>query len=174
MYKTIKLILSIMIAASLLLTNAKLSMAENVPDTIQIKSLSNLFGPVAFDHSMHIDIAGGCAVCHHRGPGTPAKGQKCAQCHPDGAKEQPRACQACHPANPFSTASLKEQADSRRHHRDILGLKGAYHQACMGCHKEMSGPIGCQDCHQPTAAGDAFYHSGKFAPQAADGTAKSH
>ena len=174
MSKKIKQILPILMTVFMFFVNANFSRAADVPDTIQIKSLSNLFSPVAFDHSMHIGIADGCAFCHHRGPGELAKGQNCDQCHPNGAKEQPRSCKSCHPANPFSKVALKEQADTLRHHRDILGLKGAYHQACMGCHKEMGGPTGCQDCHQATTTGEAFYHSGKYAPQAANDAGESH
>jgi hypothetical protein len=29
----------------------------------------------------------------------------------------------------------------------------------MGCHEEMDGPTGCQDCHARTEAGDEFYHA---------------
>ncbi len=141
--------------------------AQEVPDTIQIDSLSHLYNGVNFNHAMHIDIAGGCAVCHHRGPGALAKNEKCGQCHPNAEQEQVKACRACHPADPFSAATLRERdSQGSRHHSDILGLKGAYHQGCTGCHAEMGGPTGCQGCHSRTEVGDAFYHAGKYAPKA--------
>jgi hypothetical protein len=46
-------------------------------------------------------------------------------------------CSACH-QEPF-----------QKDHPERLGLKAAYHQQCMGCHKEMDkGPIDCAGCHR--------------------------
>ena len=39
------------------------------------------------------------------------------------------------------------------------------HRNCIDCHEKMKGPTGCQDCHQRTKEGDAFYNSGAFAPK---------
>jgi hypothetical protein len=83
-----------------------------------------LFIGVAFPHAQHTEIAGNCATCHHHSPkgATPA----CGECH--------EAITVFH-YNPTS----KEPN---------IGLKGAYHGQCMGCHKKMGGPLGCTDCHE--------------------------
>jgi hypothetical protein len=44
----------------------------------------------------------------------------------------------------------------------------------MGCHKEMGGPVGCEDCHARTDAGDAFFHSGSYAPSSAPADGSGH
>ena len=176
MYTTCKwLVGGIVTAAALLMFMPVLQgQAANVPGTVHIDSLSQLYRGVVFDHAMHVDLADGCAVCHHRGPGALAAGQKCDQCHPNADKEQPKACRACHPAAPFSAASLREQDLKAGQHRDVLGLKGAYHLACMGCHAQTGGPTGCRDCHQMTGSGKAFYHEDKNAPQARAAAEQSH
>jgi hypothetical protein len=82
-------------------------------------------------------------------------------------------CQSCHEADPFTAAQLERKADDRyQYHIDKPGLKAAYHLSCLGCHEESGGPTGCEDCHGKSAAGDAFYHSGAFAPKAS--AARSH
>lgn len=95
------------------------------PDMIIIGSLAKVYGPVEFSHSQHAEIAGDCAKCHHHSPkgNTP----RCGRCH---------------------EAITVYRYDPKRKGPD-LGLKGAYHGQCMGCHREMeSGPLGCTDCHQ--------------------------
>jgi hypothetical protein len=148
---------------------------KDMPASIQIDSLSRLYGPVAFDHAMHADMAGGCAVCHHRGPGELAQNERCNTCHPNAATQSVEACQGCHSPTPFAAADIRRRdSEIHRHHRDVLGLKGAYHLGCMGCHQKMGGPTGCQDCHSLTDAGKAFYNEGKYAPQAATAEKKHH
>lgn len=158
---------TIALAASLLVPVPR-GLAEDAPASVHIDSLSHLYAGVDFDHAAHVELAGGCALCHHRGPGALAQGQRCRQCHPNAAREPVGACRACHSPAPFSAKSLAERGQADQlHHRDVLGLKGAYHLACTGCHREMGGPTGCLDCHGRTAAGDAFYHAGKYAPKGA-------
>jgi hypothetical protein len=53
-----------------------------------------------------------------------------------------------------------------------LGLKGAYHLNCTGCHTKMGGPTGCLDCHPRTKKGDAFYSARAYAPPQARGEGK--
>lgn len=59
----------------------------------------------------------------------------CSTCHHHGTGTQP--CANCHQA-PFDPQSLGKP-----------GLKGAYHERCIGCHQETrSGPTDCSACHE--------------------------
>jgi hypothetical protein len=56
-------------------------------------------------------------------------GAKCSECHHTGKNVK---CSSCH----------------LRHDRgNIINLKGAFHQQCLGCHRKTSGPKGCGRCH---------------------------
>ncbi len=93
-------------------------------DNLTLSSISNMFKPVQFSHGSHIDSLGDCALCHHH-----AEGDRTA------------ACKSCHEA-----AMVYVYQGSER--KTGLGLKGAYHVLCVGCHKKNnSGPVGCTDCH---------------------------
>lgn len=60
-------------------------------------------------------------------------GIECSECHHDiGDSVDPRPCIDCH------------TVDSAK----ILKLKNAFHKNCKDCHKEMGGPIKCNDCHE--------------------------
>ena len=83
----------------------------------------DLYGPVRFMHMKHGTVVKDCVACHHYKPA-----------HGD-APEMVR-CSACH------QSAFNKKVPGR------IGLKAAYHQQCMNCHKEMSrGPVGCTDCH---------------------------
>jgi len=98
-------------------------------EDISINGLENLYGPSAFTHKAHVDYAGSCTECHHHSP----------------AGEYP-ACAECHSARPILTPA--EGQNGVRSDDKMPGLKAAYHQQCMNCHKSMeSGPMGCTDCH---------------------------
>jgi hypothetical protein len=102
-----------------------LAYPTDVPETITLDSISQVYGPVKFSHSQHADIAGNCATCHHHSPkgSTPA----CGECHESIVV--------------YHYEAGKKGPD--------IGLKGAYHGLCMGCHEKMqSGPLGCTDCHE--------------------------
>jgi hypothetical protein len=102
-----------------------LAYPTDIPETITLDSLSTRYGPVEFSHGQHANIAGNCAKCHHHSPkgSTPA----CGECHE-------------------SIVVYHYNAEKRE---PDLGLKGAYHRQCMGCHEKMeSGPVGCTDCHE--------------------------
>ncbi|VVB86008.1 Uncharacterised protein [uncultured archaeon] len=59
----------------------------------------------------------------------------CQTCHHNSGNEI-RACRDCH------------NAPSNPHNSTIPGLKAAYHQRCMSCHREeFSGPYCCSRCH---------------------------
>ena len=135
------------------------------PDQVTLDSLAALYQGVDFDHAAHEGMAEGCATCHHHTTGAAPLNPACQGCHEAGQQAASVACRDCHLAEPFSAEALRAK-DENIHlfHTDKVGLKAAYHLACMGCHKEMGGPVGCQDCHARTDAGDAFFHAGAYAP----------
>jgi hypothetical protein len=92
-------------------------------DSPIIKQREDYYGPVRFMHTKHAAAIQDCAVCHHARPADKA------------AKETVR-CSACH------------QESFRSDHPDRLGLKAAYHQQCIDCHRnEAKGPVDCVGCH---------------------------
>ncbi len=93
-------------------------------DIMEMKTISNVFAPVQFSHGRHIDAISDCALCHHQ-----TEGNRAAPCN------------SCHEA-----ATIYKYKGTDR--KTGLGLKGAYHGLCVGCHKKASGPAGCNDCHQ--------------------------
>jgi hypothetical protein len=93
-------------------------------DSPIIKEREDHYGPVRFMHSKHADAIQDCALCHHARPTDPE------------AKETVR-CSACH------------QESFRTDHPDRIGLKAAYHQQCVDCHRNMAkGPVDCTGCHK--------------------------
>jgi len=130
----------------------------SAPESVVIGSLSSLYMPVEFDHSMHVDQIEDCAACHHHTTGAPVAGSSCATCHPGKGQAKTVSCKECHQADPFTAAFLEEKEGARNlFHVDKPGLKGAYHLGCLGCHKEMGGPTGCRECHPLTLRGEEFY-----------------
>ncbi len=122
-----RLILFSGLFASIFLVTA-LAYPTGTPETLTLDSLSTRYGPVEFSHAQHAEIAGNCAKCHHHSPKgtTPA----CGECHE-------------------SIIVYHYKTDKKG---PDLGLKGAYHRQCMGCHEKMgSGPSGCTDCHEKKA-----------------------
>lgn len=162
----IKSIITVMVATFALVAGfSSLAAAVAPPAQVKIDKLSKDFGPVQFDHASHVDMVGDCGECHHHTAGTPSKNPDCMRCHDSVSNSERIACSNCHVPEPFSADHLKKMAgDSKRYHRDPLGLKGAYHRNCMGCHESSSGPTGCLDCHSRTDAGEALFHAGKYAP----------
>jgi len=147
------------------------------PDTVVLETLAQYYDPVEFDHVMHVDMLGedSCATCHHHSVGTPLVDENCKRCHEYGGETESANCEDCHPAQRFSADYLAEiEADIHLYHEDKPGLKGAFHQKCLGCHKEMDAPVGCQDCHTRTDAGDKLFRSGKYAPEPSESTAHAH
>lgn len=149
------------------------SSAMDTPETVVIDALTQYYQPVEFNHQLHVDVAGDCSVCHHHTTGTGTTDQYCGKCHSKYEELVTVSCADCHSADPFSAESIHRQSQQDLFHVDMNGLKGAYHQNCLGCHSEMDGPTGCQDCHARTELGDKLYYSGEFAPQA-PGEATSH
>ncbi|MDT8419648.1 MAG: cytochrome c3 family protein [Desulfuromonadales bacterium] len=139
--------------------------AMDYPDEVEIDSLASLYEGVVFDHAMHVEATEDCADCHHHTTGTQVSNEYCAKCH-DGTQEMDIvSCQECHSANPLSPENLHIPRDDYNYHLDKPNLKAAYHLNCMGCHQQVAGPTGCEDCHAKTDDGEMFYHSGKYAPE---------
>lgn len=103
---------------------------------------------VPFPHSRHFDYS--CKTCHHRWDGhSPVRGCSASKCHDQTS---------------FSVTSRKAAAD---HPEAIRYFKYAFHQQCIGCHREIktrnqklarsikrieeplqaTGPTGCLGCH---------------------------
>ena len=141
------------------------SRAKNMPDSIALDSLVQLYEKVNFDHAKHINDVKDCAECHHHTTGTLVEDPNCVRCHKNSGATQEVACRSCHSAQPFSAQTVRDKDDKLAYHTDKPGLKGAYHQSCMGCHAKSGGPTGCEDCHPRNKAGDAFYNAGEFAPK---------
>ena len=98
------------------------------PDVVILDELEGVYLPVPFDHKGHADMAdmaGGCTVCHHFTP----EGEK----HP--------ACKSCHDVSAAGTDIHKP------------GLKGAYHQQCLNCHRDWIDETDCAKCHARKAGG---------------------
>jgi hypothetical protein len=102
-----------------------LAYPTDTPETLTLDILTKQYGPVEFPHGYHAEMAGDCTSCHHH-----------------SAEGSTPACGECHEAITVYHYSGVQGEPS-------IGLKGAYHLQCMGCHQEMeSGPLGCTDCHE--------------------------
>lgn len=147
----------------------------NMPDSIALDSLVQLYEKVYFDHAKHIRLIKDCAGCHHHTTGTQVNNANCVRCHRNSNETKTVACKGCHAAKPFSAEALREKSrNSNLYHLDKPGLTGAYHQSCLGCHARMGGPTGCQDCHLRKEEGDALYNTGAYAPKQAQGNGERH
>lgn len=107
---------------------------EEGPEVVILDSLEHLFNPTTFSHKKHADMAQmsrGCVECHHYSP--EGSYPACQECHKPGVPEN---------------------------NMNQVGLKGAYHRQCIGCHHEWSGENDCYLCHT-SKLGDAE----KTAPQ---------
>jgi hypothetical protein len=115
---------------------------EDIPDMVTIKDLSDKYEHVKMPHRrivqalltrikdnkladyFHADKGTVCRSCHHNSPINP-KPPRCGSCH----------------GKPFD-----------RRHPFRPGIKGAYHQQCMGCHQvlklEKPASTRCIDCHK--------------------------
>jgi hypothetical protein len=151
--------------AFLLLTTVPgISRGISVPDTVTLNTQSKLFKPFDFSHAKHIGLTKECSDCHHHTTGTLVQDPNCVRCHRNSSATAIVSCRGCHLVDPFSAVAIKGN-DPKNYHHDKPSLKAAMHRNCIGCHEKMTGPTGCQDCHQRTVEGDAFYKSGEFAPK---------
>ncbi len=88
-----------------------------------VNTYEDIYGPVRFMHGAHAKTLNeNCVICHHYSPkDSPNKILPCRACHQDAFNPE---------------------------HAGRIGLKAAYHQRCIGCHKQrQKGPIGCTGCH---------------------------
>lgn len=138
--------------------------AEDAPEAVTIDSMANLYAPVEFDHSMHVEYAS-CVECHHHTTGVQVADPNCIRCHKDTPEADEVSCSGCHAAERFDKQYLSTLNDPKIYHIDKPGLKGAYHLNCIGCHQIINGPTGCQDCHAITEAGEKLFNTGKYAPK---------
>jgi len=164
--KSQKWIILILMVLTVSLPLSGLARSLDLPDVVMLDKLANLYSGAEFDHEYHTEIIDDCTLCHHHSVGIPATDEKCIRCHNSENVLEKVACIDCHSAEPFSAQYLSEKEGMRDvYHIDKPGLKAAYHLNCLNCHVEMGGPEGCEDCHERTDQGDAFYHSGKYAPK---------
>ncbi|USN99135.1 MAG: hypothetical protein H6810_00190 [Phycisphaeraceae bacterium] len=108
--------------------------AEAPQGVIVLNNLSLHYGPVSFDHGLHVkmaDFENGCANCHHDISKV------------EGHDAEIMACRDCHV--PHTTADELEESSGKV----LLGLKGAYHRQCLSCHKDWSHENACGFCHMP-------------------------
>jgi hypothetical protein len=156
-----------------LATSPSICRGTGVPDSIPLDSLAQYYEKVNFNHGKHINLIKDCAECHHHTTGTQVADKNCVRCHKLSEANKQVACKTCHAANPFSAEALQAKESNRwLYHQDKPGLKGAYHQSCIGCHAKGKGPTGCKGCHALNKAGEALYNSGEFAPKEAKGSGK--
>lgn len=128
-------------------------------DSQLLRAKSDDYEAVGFSHRIHDGLVGGdCGVCHHRYAssendrvGNDIKtlhaamdiklGGPCSDCHESMEANPPQSCTRCH--------GLPNEADDPAR----IGLKGAYHRQCIGCHerqlKPASAPTACSACHHP-------------------------
>jgi hypothetical protein len=147
---------------------------EKAPQSVRLDSLESLYEAVEFDHAGHEEMVGNCATCHHHTAGSGVPADQCKTCHSVSKRVPATSCRECHPAQPFSAEYLRaKKEDVNLYHVAKLGLKGAYHRSCLGCHAQDGGPTGCQDCHPRSAKGDAFFRAGAGAdsPKGSDRSA---
>lgn len=110
----------IFVAVAVVTVSSALALAADAPEKVEIKVLENLYEPCLFDHKLHTDAAPKCETCHHR-PGPAGGNVECATCH----------------KVPFDEDNLA-----------VIGLKGALHVQCMGCHEKSGAKNDCQACHE--------------------------
>ena len=94
---------------------------------------SDLYEPVSFKHRKHLKVIKDkdCTVCHHRQPrgkgdiyGEPVKITDLQR-----MQKLPVRCSTCHEL-PFNPRQIH-----------VPGLKGAYHQLCLDCHRKSERPL---------------------------------
>jgi hypothetical protein len=149
------------LVAFAILCPAGVDSTPETPPHLELNELEGLYGPVSFDHEAHAAIADGCRSCHHRRFGTLVS---CGVCHTEYVErddfdhephEELDECLSCHRvanmAEMRCSACHKTAPDPERLH--VIGLKGAFHQQCMGCHREAALNISCTACHERVAPG---------------------
>lgn len=133
--------------------------SQDMPDVVSLDSLARYYEGVVFSHARHVELGTGCAACHHHTTGTAVENANCARCHKNSGATATVSCRACHAAQRFSAETINNNRENAKaYHQDTLGLQGAYHQGCRGCHLQYGAPTGCVDCHARNKAGDDLYN----------------
>lgn len=166
----------IAVTGILLLLATSVCFGEGIPDRITINKIQKYYAPVNFNHAAHINNLKDCGLCHHHTTGAQVSDPNCARCHKNSGAQATVSCKGCHAAEPFSPEQLKKESNQQPpfYHLDKPGLKAAYHLNCLGCHKKMGGPEGCQDCHKRNDSGDAIFRSGAHALKASSSPKDPH
>ncbi len=164
------------VTGAMLMLVSSVCFGSGIPDEITINSIQKYYSGVNFNHAAHINNLKDCGLCHHHTTGAQVSDPNCARCHKNSGAQAVVSCKGCHSATPFTPEALKLQRDQQPplYHKDQVGLKGAYHLGCVGCHEKMQGPTGCQDCHKRNESGDKIFRSGNYAPKTTDTPKSSH
>jgi len=153
-----KQILTTLMISLACLAVGSLAQAAEMPDQVSLDTMVKYFDGVEFDHAMHTELGEDCSSCHHHTTGTGTSDERCMSCHAESNETASVGCRDCHVAAPFSAEQIHSvAANVYLYHIDKPGLKAAYHWNCVGCHEQMDGPTGCQDCHTRTPEGAALY-----------------
>ncbi len=125
-----------------------------------LNSITDYYEPVKFTHRTHdVTTGGNCALCHHRFSYDESDriGEDVVKFHEEMVEVQlGGACESCHDMNDITINSCDSchgapEGDSADN--NILGLKGAYHRQCIGCHENsnsgLNAPLDCKSCHYP-------------------------
>jgi hypothetical protein len=139
-----------------MLCPAEVESSPETPPVLELNALKGLYEPVSFDHEAHAASADGCRSCHHRRFG---KLVSCGICHTEYVEREEfehephqslMECLSCH-----QVANMAEMRCSACHKTApdpdqlyVIGLKGAFHQQCMGCHRELELDVSCAACHE--------------------------
>jgi hypothetical protein len=136
---------------------------SDAPETVTIDILAELYGPVEFNHAGHTEMVE-CSDCHHHTVGTVTQRWNCKKCHNNPLEGDTVSCSDCHPQDRFSSKYLATLDDPELFHIEKPGLKGAFHLNCVGCHQEMGGPTGCEECHTMSETGEKRFNTGRYTP----------
>ncbi|MFA6011179.1 MAG: cytochrome c3 family protein [Desulfobacteraceae bacterium] len=113
---------------------------NNIPEKVVIKKLSKEYEAVDFPHRKVVNtLVKNIKDNKLAGYFHSQKGSICKGCHHNSpVSTNPPHCGNCH-GKPFDAKNPSKP-----------GIIGAYHQQCMGCHKEMGieKPAGCTECHK--------------------------
>ncbi len=96
---------------------------ERGPEVVLMDRLPGCYGAVQFDHGLHVGMS--------------TMSDSCKICHHVDAIQ---ACRNCH--DPKDVAVTSERP----------GLRGAYHQQCLSCHKNWAHENACGFCHTTSSA----------------------
>lgn len=124
-----------------------------------LNSRSDYYEPVRFSHRSHDTfVNGNCVACHHRYSDDPEDrlGMDFKEMHKDIEIRIGGACSACHDDladKEFSKCGVCHVYSNEADYPARIGLKGAYHRQCIGCHEQQpataNAPTDCKSCHHP-------------------------